>query len=241
MPPYPAALFACVALCMSTPALALRFVTEDYPPFNMLEENQVSGISTLILREALSRAQLSAEFELLPWARALAMARSQPQTCVYSAVRSAEREKQGHKWVGPLVDDRISLFARVDSKIKLRTLGEARNYRVGGYVADAYGDYVERQGVRLDRAPADLMNLPKLMAGRIDLWVAGSISGAYKAKREGYQHDVKLLLSGGEPRDSQMWLACNRAVPDALISSLNEAVKSVHADGTAARFAARYH
>lgn len=233
--------FLLLLLASLAPAHALTLLTEDFPPFNMLENEQVGGIATLILQDALKRVGQSARFELQPWARALATARSQPDTCVYSAARTPQREAQGHKWVGPLVDDKIALFARSNSPIRLRSFAEARPYRVGGYVADAYGDFVERQGVSLERAPADVMNLPKLMAGRIDLWVSGSISGRYKAAREGYPGEVRLLIQGGAARDTELWLACNRAVPDALISQLNQAVRKVIHDGSAARYAARYH
>ena len=68
---------------------------------------------------------------------------------------------------------RIGLFARNDNPLKLTSIAQARSYRVGSYIGDAYGDYVERQGVPLDRTPSDANNLPKLMSGHIDLWVAG--------------------------------------------------------------------
>ncbi|MDN3577720.1 transporter substrate-binding domain-containing protein [Chitinimonas viridis] len=228
----------CLLLAMPG-ANALVLLTEDYPPFNMLEDGRVSGISTQILREAVNRAGLPAQFDLLPWARSLALAASRSDTCVYSAVRSAKRESQ-FKWIGPLVDDKIALFARTGSAIRLDSVADAKQYKVGGYLADAYGDYVERQGVPLDRAPADRHNLPKLMGGRIDLWVAGVISGAYKANREGYQGEVRVVITMGNPGDTQMWLACNPSMPDALFQKLDNAVQSVLQDGTAAGFAARY-
>ncbi|WP_158229084.1 substrate-binding periplasmic protein [Chitinimonas sp. BJB300] len=217
-------------------------MTEDSPPFNMFEGNKVAGISTQILEEALHRTGIKAQFDIVPWARALALSHSQPQTCVYSAVRTPEREKKyGFKWIGPLVDEKIVLMALADSPIKLKKIADAKPYRVGGYVADARGDYIESQGVKVDRAPSDTMNLPKLVARRIDLWVTGSISGLYMAAREGQKRNVKIVISGGEPGDTQLWLACNTSVSNDVIEKLNTAVKNLTADGTANKFTAPYY
>lgn len=224
---------------LSRPACALTLVTEDYPPFNMVEANQVGGVSTLMLREALKRTNLTAKFDLFPWARALALAEMRPDTCVYSTVRSPDREKK-FKWAGPLVDDKIGLFARTENTIKLAQVSDAKGRLVGGYVADAYADFVERQGVIVDRAPSDVQNLAKLMARHIDLWIAGAISGPYRAKREGYANQIRMVVTGGNPSDTQMWLACNPAVADDTMKRLDTAIKAIISDGTAAGFLARY-
>jgi polar amino acid transport system substrate-binding protein len=220
-------------------AQPLALVTEDYPPFNMLEGSEVGGISTMIIREATRRAHIPAQFTLLPWSRALRLATIRSDTCIYSAVRTPEREAH-FKWIGPLVDDKIALFARSDSDIRLNTMADAKAYRVGGYVADAYADYVVRQGVPVERAPADANNLPKLMVGHIDLWVAGSISGAYRARVGGYAGRIRQVVAAGDPADTQMWLACNPGVDAATFKRLNEAVHDVLEDGGAAAYAARY-
>ncbi|QNM96045.1 substrate-binding periplasmic protein [Chitinimonas koreensis] len=230
---------AALLLALALPARALTLYTEDYPPFNMMEAGVVSGISTLVLREGLHRAGLGAHFELLPWTRALSLARTREDSCVYSAVRTPDREGD-FKWIGPLVEDHIALFARADSPIKLARIADARAYRVGGYQSDAYGDYVERQGVTLERAPADLHNLPKLRAGRIDLWVAGAISGRYRARRDGYANEIREVVRGGDPRSTQMWLACNLRLDDEVFRRLDEGVRAAIAEGVVAIYTSRY-
>ncbi|MBL8509873.1 substrate-binding periplasmic protein [Chitinimonas sp. JJ19] len=220
-------------------AQALTFTTEDYPPFNMYEEKKVVGISTEMLQEALKRAGLTASFELLPWERALNMAKTKPDTCVYSAVRTPEREKL-FKWVGPLTADQITLFAASKSNITLGSINDAKKYKVGAYNGDAYGDFVEKQGVKLERVVTDTQNLPKLSSGRIDLWVAGANSGPYKAAREGLKGAIKPVLAVGDPKDSQMYLACNPGVPDDTVKKLNDAIQSIAKDGTAAKLGTKY-
>lgn len=234
-------LFTTLTLSLAIPAWALHFVTEDSPPFNMMEKGEVSGISSLIVREALKRSGVEGHFTILPWARAQLLARKHADTCMYSAVRTPEREPH-FVWIGPLAEDQIALFARRDNPVQLGNLADARHYRVGSYLGDAYGNHVERQGVSLDRAPADANNLPKLMSGHIDLWVAGSIVGTFRARQAGLADQVKLVLAvpTDDAKITQVWLACNPGIDPLVFNKLKDAVKSVLEDGSAAAFAARY-
>ncbi|MGQ5523453.1 substrate-binding periplasmic protein [Chitinimonas sp. PSY-7] len=232
-------LFATLVGILAGTTHALTFTTEDYPPFNMFEQRKVVGISTDILQEATKRAGVTIKVELLPWERALNMAKTEADVCVYSAVRTAEREKL-FKWVGPLTSDQITLFALSTSTIKLSNLADAKKYKVGAYNGDAYGDFIEKQGIKVERVVTDTQNLPKLTSGRIDLWVAGDNSGPYKAAREGMQGKIKPLLTAGDPKDGQMYLACNPGVSDDIIKKLNEAISAMEKDGTAAKLTAKY-
>ncbi|SMC26611.1 amino acid ABC transporter substrate-binding protein, PAAT family [Andreprevotia lacus DSM 23236] len=220
-------------------ACALTFVTEDYPPFNMQVDGEVSGIATELLAQALQRAGLQASFELMPWARALFLARSQPDTCVYSAVRTAERERF-YRWIGPLVADEIKLFARADNPLRLNSAADASKFRVGGYNGDAYSDLAEKMGIPLERAASDVQNLLKLRAGRIDLWVAGSRVGPYRARLAGFQNGIKPVLTLASGKDTQMWLACNPQLGGATFDRLNAAVQAVLKAGELERISARY-
>lgn len=234
-------LLTAMVVSLALPAWALRFVTEDSPPFSMTENDEVTGISSLIVREALKRSSIDGHFQILPWARAQFLARKQADTCMYSAVRTPQREPH-YLWIGPLAEDQIALFARQGSPVQLTSLADARRYRVGSYIGDAYGNYVESQGVPLDRASTDANNLPKLMSGHIELWVAGSMVGTYRARQAGLGDRVRLALvvPTSDSRITQVWLACNLGMDRPVFNKLRDAVNSVRQDGTAAAIAARY-
>jgi polar amino acid transport system substrate-binding protein len=221
-------------------ATSLILTTEDYPPFNIKgnSEKPISGISTDIVRELMKRAGITIDITMYPWQRALSIAASDSDSCVYSTVRTAKREAS-YKWVGPLTSDDWALFAPGDSKIKLQSLEDARNYRLGGYQGDAAGDFLVSHKFRVDLAESDKLNPQKLMAGRIDLWIAGVRTGPFVARREGVSN-IKPVLTFGEAKDYQMYLACNRALPDTLIARLNGLLKRMRADGTIAKILAKY-
>jgi polar amino acid transport system substrate-binding protein len=232
------ALIALLIHCSASCGLTLT--TEDYPPFNVKADNEhpIRGISTEIIRELMKRAGIEINITMYPWQRALSIAASDSDTCVYSTVRTAKREST-YKWVGPVVSDDWALFAPSDSKIELKSLEEARKYKLGGYQGDAAGDFLVTHKFDVDIADSDKLNPQKLIAGRIDLWIAGMRTGPFVAHREGVMN-IKPIFTFGEAKDYQMYLACNKAVPDATINLLNEILKKMRADGTTTKIQEKY-
>ncbi|WP_171013729.1 transporter substrate-binding domain-containing protein [Chitinivorax sp. B] len=234
-------LLAQVILLLSTSGRAaeLSLLTEDYPPFNFEIDGEVAGIATDILKLLVDKAELKASYKMLPWARAQMMAQQAANTCIYSAVRNPEREAR-YKWIGPLVVDDMTLFTRIDHTIALHDLQDAKQYRVGGYIGDAYTKYVEAQGVPVEISSHNRLNLRKLMAKRIDFWVAGSLNGRWLAKKEGLSDRIKPALQFGNPSDGAMWLACHPATDHATLVKLAEALKQAHENGSIDQILHRY-
>jgi polar amino acid transport system substrate-binding protein len=219
---------------------SLTLTTEDYPPFNVKADNEhpIRGISTDIIRVLMKRAGIEINIKMYPWQRALTLAANDSDTCVYSTVRTAKREET-YKWVGPVVSDDWALFAPGDSKIVIKSLDDARKYKLGGYLGDAAGDFLVTHQFNVDLTDTDKLNPKKLMAGRIDLWIAGVRTGPFVARREGVLN-IKPVFTFGEAKDYQMYLACNKAVPNATVNKLNDILKEMRSDGSIADIQAKY-
>ena len=83
------------------------------------------------MHELFKRANVRYQIVMYPWVRAIKMAESDKDTCVYSTTRTEERETK-FLWVGPVAPDNWMLFAKADSSIQLASLDDARKYKVGG-------------------------------------------------------------------------------------------------------------
>ncbi len=215
-------------------AKPLTFYTEDLAPYNMIENDHVTGISTEILAIALSRMQLGFTPRLVSWKRAYHEALTDPHSCVYSTVRSSDRE-QLFRWVGPVAHDSLAIFVLPDSPIQAHALADLKGYRT----ELTQGDYAEARlienGIRIVPAPPAEKQMDMLLAGRIDFWVANRGQAQSEARRSGVQ--LKELF-GYE--DFDLYLACNPAVPSDLIRRLDAAVKQVWDSGEGARITAKF-
>lgn len=225
------------AACAAAPdAPRLYLATESSPPFSMLDRGRVVGIATDKLRTAMARGGVDAEFSLLPWQRAYTAALQRPDACVYSTTRTPEREAL-FKWVGPLDTAHWVLMGRADRPLRLASLSDARGLRIGTYHGDARDAYLRGLGLATDAAPNDLLNPPKLLQGRIDLWAASLREGSTVLARNGWDKRIVPVLAF---RRIDVYLACNRALPDALVLRLNAELGAMARDGTVQRIERAY-
>ena len=229
-------MLAALAGAASARPAQLYIVTEHAPPASMVERGKVTGFATDKVRAAMERAGIAYTIELLPWKRAYTVALRRADACVYSTSRTPEREHL-FKWVGPTDQAEWVLMGRADKPYALHTLDDARPLRIGTYHGDARDEFLRARGFRVDAAPNDLINPRKLLAGRIDLWAAGLRPDSQVLERNGWRGKIVPVLVFHRV---QIYLACNRAVPDPVIARLNEAVRDIARDGTARRIERQY-
>lgn len=232
-------LFTAIALgaagLVQADSFRLVLATEEYPPYNMSGPNStVTGISTDIVRALLDAAGYEYEITVYPWARAIALARTQVNTCVYSMSRTPEREAL-YKWIGPLVSNDWALFARNGSS-RPQTLDEAMMMRIGSYQGDAIVSYLQTRGHHVDVAASDDLNPRKLLMGRIDFWATGKLIGQYRLRQQ--------RIDGIEPvltfNHTEMYLACQLQLPDAQVQKLNQTLRALEKSGVVKKIYASY-
>jgi polar amino acid transport system substrate-binding protein len=221
----------CIGLLMSTAVWGqtptMHLLTEQYPPFNMVLDNgQVGGMSTDVVRELFKRAKLPYRIELQPWIRAFNTAVMENNTCVYSTTRTDNRERQ-FKWVGPLVENTWALYGGPASPKGIYALEDARKYVIGGYSGDAESQYLIGLGFNVELTPTDDLNIRKLAVGHIDFWASSKPRGDYLIKLQKISN-IKMLLTFN---NVFLYLACNPNVPDITIRRLNDTLSVMQHDG----------
>lgn len=227
--------FCLVFLAFAQPASAAKIflTTEIYPPYNIqASDGSVRGVYIDQLKIVLEETGTDYDVTVMPWARAIALAETQPMHCVFATARTPEREKL-FKWVAPIHSDRNVLVARRKADIEVSSLADAKKYRVGTQRGDYTEDLLERLGFPHVDVGADFnITLHKLQAGRIDLM---PMSESTMKSLPGDQFREVITLSR-----QQLGLACNRSVPDTLIAKLQASLDRLIADGTQQRIFDRY-
>jgi len=235
-------LLICAAVLPSAPAHALDVYTEENAPFNYFDAPQhIAGISTEIVTELGKRTGIPMKIQLTPWARAYSLALNVADTCVYSTARLPEREGL-FKWIGPISANKWALFARSDFNQRIDTIDDARKYRIGGVLMDGKVTYLKSLGfATIDAVNDDTLNVAKLMAGRIDLWVAG----LYKGKELVGQSGAKNIKPVFALREVEYYLACSPKTSDATVQALTNELQVLQKEGflksVTERYADRLH
>ena len=224
------------------PMPQLTILTEHAPPASMLDNGNAGGEGTVIgnasdkVREVMARTGVSFTMEIQPWKRAYMAAQDRPDTCVFSTTRLPEREGL-FKWIGPLEAADWVLLGRADRQFALHSLEDARPLRIGTYNGDARDTFLRERGFKVDPAQNDLINPQKLLLGRIDLWAASLRRGSVVLEQNGWTARIVPVLSF---KKVDVYLACNRSVPDALVAQMNAAIAAMNRDGTMRKIDRKY-
>ena len=215
-------------------AETLQVVTEDYAPYNYLEEAEVKGLGTEVVEAMLEEAGFEYSLDIYPWARAISLARSRPNVLINSISRFPERETQ-FQWIGVIarIDFHVFALAKRDDIKPFSQLSQARAWSIGTVRNDALEQYlISRNFSNLQRNNNHEANLLKLLMGRIDLWPVSQETAYYYARQAGYGpstlkivHDIEDFTGG------DLYVAASLKTSPEVVKRLQEALATIKQNG----------
>ena len=230
-----------VLLFTSQPALALKLLTEENPPLNYTEGKKLTGMGTEVVREMGKRAKVKLDFEVMAWSKAYEKAQADKETCLYSTARLANREN-AFKWVGPIAVNKWGLFALGGFKQEIKSLNDAKPFRIGGVARDAKTEFLRQWGVTNivevedDRLNPGKLTLNRKEAQRIDLWIT-SVASAKQTAERAKVPGVKLVYL---VREEESYLACSPRTSAETLKALAAALDGMKKDGSYAKIIKAY-
>ena len=167
----------------SARAGTIHAATVNWPPYaaSYLPNN---GFTTEIITEAFRRTGYDVQISFLPWKRALLLAEQGKMDAVFSAYDSKERREK-FIFSDPYVISQTVFCARKDSEIEYAGLEGLKPYRIGvvrSYVNSPEFDAADF--LHKEVGNSDIMNLKKLLAGRLDLIVIDKFTAIYLLKND---------------------------------------------------------
>ncbi len=207
----------------------LNYMTEDFRPYNYMENGELTGLSVELLK--LIWEELNTEpknIELLPWARAYNMLKNRSNAVLFTTQRTEHRENI-FKWVCPIpVNTRNVLIAKRDRKIKLKSIEDAMNFKIGTIRADAAEQILIEMGFHktmIEPVSVMMNNVKKIDLGRIDLIAINERTFYTYIKDNGISRDAyeTLILIN----ETVVCYAFNKEVSDDIINKFQKALDTV--------------
>jgi polar amino acid transport system substrate-binding protein len=231
------------------PAEDLIFYTEQFPPYNYVENGTMKGLSVDLLgaiTEKTGRKVSPGQVLLVPWTEGYQAALARNNTVLFATGRLPERETS-FKWAGPIASYSTVLFALPGRHITITGPDDLKGYRIG-VIRDAVGvKQLIGKGVNESQLVTETnvsVLIGKLKSGEIDLWAYPEPTGRYLTGQQTGNPDTFGVVYTLPPLG--LWFAFNRDVPDATVQSFQQALDALKtekgADGVTAydRIAARY-
>ncbi len=223
-------------LCLALPAQAcgLRVLTENLPPYQVVQDQQVVAGSAFSQVEAILRlAGLPCTTEVMPWARAFELARTQPNTLIYSLARLPAREPL-FIWLAPLIQADYRYYSASAEIIAQIQQGRSPTDFIAVAVAGSMMDSTLQQ---LGFIPEQNLILVKdinaqwkiLQMNRAQLTLA--FEPDFQALADAKVRQTQFYASRQIVRQIQLFLAAHPQTDPALLQQLKAAVQQQAAQG----------
>ncbi|PAU89554.1 peptide ABC transporter ATP-binding protein [Pseudomonas sp. WN033] len=235
---------ALLGLLLGTLARAEQYqvVTEEWAPYNYKENNQLTGMTTEIVRAIMALTGDDFEVVMLPSMRAARVLTSRPKTIMYSLFRTAEREPL-YKWVGPIVEESIYPYQLANTSQPVNSLEQLlRAPQITTRHAGLVPETLQSLGFgNLDKSATTSQQLYlMLLAGRTNIIVGDTAAGVAYHRRQ-------LNIASGALRQipieifrSSLYIAFSRDCEDELVASWAKALEQLRQSGGLERIQRRY-
>lgn len=215
-------------VCSNVTAKPLNVVTFIEKPLINQENGKPSGVVVDVVKALFKQAGIEYTLRLMPPKRALFTTAEADGFCVFPVARSQEREAL-FQWISPILISRHGLFSAPDNPISIRSLDDAKPYKLGSYLGSGVGEHLESMGFNVEYAGRNELSARKLVKHRVDLWVSDIKSANYLINQE------KLPI--GEPEmvffTTVRAMACNPNVDPAVVKKLQRTVTEMFRSGDA--------
>lgn len=233
----------CLGLLLSVGCFAqensepeLHFLTEHSPPSQYLNEvGEIDGVTIKLIRHLQKQLDERLHITLLPWARALKLARQRPNTVLFETVRTPAREPY-FQWVGPIKLFDMHLYTLPEIVANPADFSE-ENLRACAYRSSAQLGYFEQLGFEAGNNVSVVANSHECQTmakwGRTDVI-------ALNALRYGEFFQVgEITLQRWKPLyRSYLYLAFSPDIPAQRVQRWQDALEQSYRDGTMRRL---YH
>lgn len=215
--------------------ITIEIYTENSPPGNYIHNGEISGFAVDVVNEIKKRTGHQGEIQVVPWARGYNMTLVNPNVALFSTTRLPQRERL-FKWVGPLYRQNWGFYAKKGTKIRIKSLEEAKNIaRIGTYYKDAKEQFLIKRGFNnLVSTNTNLSNIKHLIQGAIDLWVSSDFNMPYLATQAGISADQLELVYAFREVDN--FIAFSLQTSDVIVQAWQYTLDEIKKDGTYAKF-----
>ncbi len=241
-------LFFCfILICMILPESYAEediiIVTEEWAPFNYINNGEINGFSFEIVQNILKIINKDYKIKIVPSVRSTFILDNRPRTIMFSLFRTPERESK-YKWIGPLCEGSIYFYKRRDNKIKIESLEDIKNVNL---IACRQAGLIPRLLIKmgfknLDRTATNSTQIyKKLLARRCDIAISDSDLGV--------KHYLKLLNVNPDVLErlpikifeSYLYIATSKDISDEEIQKWQSALEKLKKNGVYDKIFQKYN
>jgi polar amino acid transport system substrate-binding protein len=209
----------------------LQIYTEEFAPLNFMQDGQISGQSTEVVRELLKRMGIDNDITLLLWSDAYQKLLNEPNIVLFSTCLTSAR-KDLFKWVGPISSVEIYFYSSKDCTLNIGSLEDAKEVQKIAVLKDyAIAGILKEKGfTNLIEFNKTQEIFTKLLSGEVDLFPCSNLVMNSELKKLGIaQNEFKKAMFITSELE---YIAFSKSTSDELIQPWQKHLDDMKNDGT---------
>jgi polar amino acid transport system substrate-binding protein len=171
-------------------------ICDEWPPYQIIENNHISGFSTKIVETVFERMKIDVKsIKAYPWKRAITMIENGKTDALFSANYTKERAKFAFYPEEMLVLSPWVMWVREEDNLKYESFDDLLGKKVGlvrGYsYTPEFWNFVKKHKI-YEEVANDEQNFKKLNGGRVDFILAEFGNGLFIVKYLGLNKIIPL-------------------------------------------------
>lgn len=227
------ALLGMLLIAQDAWALKLRMAGDAWAPYSDVSLLN-GGLSTDLVRTALSRAGYTVDYEQVPWARAIHGVGEGRYDILINAWYSEERTQIG-EFSGEYLINRLRFFKRKTSDIQYQTLQQLHPYSIAVVRSYAYSPAFDSDTELKKVSVASFSTAVRMLAaGRVDLTVEDEYAAKVALSREPdeVRDSVEFLPRSLSENSLHILVSLKNPDHEKIVADFDKAIAAMKADGS---------
>lgn len=235
----------------SARAETITIAADQWCPYNCEPNSEKPGLMIEIAQKAFAKHDITIEYHVMPWTRAIEQARAHKHTAIVGASK-----RDAPDFIYPSIPQgwtRNSFYTKADSTWKFTGVGSLSAISLGVIANYSYNEeldaYIEKhrnnrrfvQSISSDNGLE--INIKKMLADRIGAIIEGDYVMAYTLAKNGWSDKVKHVGSMPPSEADDLFIAFSPKEPKAkkYAQILSQEIKAMRASGELKKILDTYH
>ncbi|MDY0362418.1 MAG: transporter substrate-binding domain-containing protein [Desulforegulaceae bacterium] len=219
-----------VVFVLNVFASEITIVTEQYPPYEFIENGKWTGHDVDIVKKACERFGVSAVFKEYPWKRCLKMIEHGDAQAIISAMNTPDRQEYILFPVSNLSYEKNVILGHKANDLIIDSLDDLKGKTIGLQSGYSYGDEFDHySGLLKDFSFSQELMLKKFHAKRTELIIGNEAVILYLNKKLNFE-PVKVLYAVSE---DPLYIGFSKVHPDGkeLFEKFSKALAEMKKEG----------
>ena len=241
---YPIILFALFTSCKNTDnepedKIQLKFISEDYKPFNYIENSNPAGLAPDLLKEICNQLNIAFEIEFKDWDEGYNDALNNENSVLFSTALTSVR-KDLFKWAGPIASVDWNFYTLSGNAIKIDDMDQAKKLSGIGVIKNyAIEEYLVEQGFTNLVYCTDVNDaVNKLLASEIDAFPSDRFTTESVLENSG--HSIYSVSQQMTIKTELIYFAFNKNIADEIVADFQNVIDQCKENGKLKQLSQQY-